>query len=83
MRILRPHIHLKGIQIKSIEKARKLAAAINVIEEECGIYETRVTIEDPFICPWIDTKELDGTDSERIVAKLINQVRQKRWRNVK
>lgn len=30
------NINLCGLQIKSLEKAQKLASAISIIEEECG-----------------------------------------------
>ncbi len=78
MRIPRPHILLDGIQVKSLEKAQRLAAALNVIEEECGIHEVRLTIREPFVCPWIDLTQLDGTPMERLVRDMLMAIDRKR-----
>lgn len=78
MRINRPHILLEGIQIKSLEKAQRLAAALSVIEEECGIHEVKITITGPFICPWIDLTQLDRTHMERLLRDLLIRLDRKR-----
>lgn len=73
MNIKRPEITLEALQIKSLDKARKLAQALNVIEEECGIHQVRITIKDMFICPWIDIEELDKTPMERLLRDIIKK----------
>ena len=51
MQIKRPHITLEGIQIESADKFKKLAAAVNTIEEECGIHEVEITMKNIFFLP--------------------------------
>ena len=64
-------IILQGLQVKSFDKARKLAEAINTIEEECGIHSVKITIKDTFVCPWIDFKDLDKTPMEELIRDLL------------
>lgn len=64
-------IVLKGLQIKSLEKARKLAEAINTIEEECGIRNVEIVFKDIFICEWIDKEKLCETEMECLIRDLI------------
>ena len=66
-------IKLKGIQIKSLKKARILCKALSKIEEECGIKEVLITFEDTFVCPWIDESKLNKTEMEKLVASLITK----------
>ena len=73
MKIDRPLIHLHGIQTKSLEKAKKLAYALNIIEEECGIHQVRITMVDPFICPWIDLEKLNETEMEKLLRELMKK----------
>ena len=75
MKIGRGEIKLINLQIKSIDKARDLCMALQTIEEECGIHEVRITIENPFICPWIDLNELMNTDMERLVSGILNKLK--------
>lgn len=63
-------IKLSGLQVKSIEKARRLAYALCIIEEECGIRSVKLTFKNMFICPWINFEELDKTDMERLMRDL-------------
>ncbi len=72
MRIKRGKIILESLQIKSFDKARKLAQALTVIEEECGIHEVKIELEDIFICPWIDIDQLNGTPMEELLRDIIN-----------
>jgi hypothetical protein len=62
-------IRLVGLQIKSIEKARKLARAVDIIEKELGIYEVLLTLEDCFICPEIDWRRFDRTPMQRHIRQ--------------
>jgi len=71
----RSHILLRGLQVKSLAKAKKLAAALNVIEVECGIRSVRITVEDVFMCPWIDLKKLNRTPMEKLLAGVLQKVR--------
>lgn len=71
MAIKRGEIKLSNLQIKSLSKAKKLAKAIQIIEEECGIREVRLTIENLFVCPWIDLDKLQSTETEKILRELI------------
>lgn len=75
MKIKRPQIVLNGIQIKSVEKFKRLAAAVNVIEEECGIHEVEITIKDIFFCPWIDVEQCRGTHMERLLIGCIQRMK--------
>jgi len=70
MNIKRGKIRIENLQVKSLEKAKRLAAAIQVIEEECGIHEVEISIDNIFVCPWIDLGDLDTTQMERLLAGL-------------
>lgn len=70
MEIKQGKIKLKNLQVKSLEKAKKLAAALEVIEEECGIHEVEISIEGFFLCPWIELGKLDGSGMEKLLAEL-------------
>ena len=70
MKIKRGKIKLENLQIKSLAKAKKLAKALSVIEEECGIHEVEITIDGVFICPWIELHKLDGSGMEKLLANL-------------
>jgi len=72
--IRRPEIMLEGIQIKSLEKFQRLAAAVQVIEEECGIHEVTVTLKNIFFCPWIDVEQCRNTPMERLLIGLIGRL---------
>lgn len=74
MKIKRGKITLENLQVKSLEKAKRLAYAINIIEEECGIHEVEITFKDFFICPWIDLQDLDSTEMEKLVNKLFHKL---------
>lgn len=69
-----PEIFLDGIQIKSEAKFHKLAAALNVIEEECGIKETWITLNHVFFCPWIDRDKCHNTPMEDLLIGLIERM---------
>lgn len=72
MKIPRPRIILENLQVKSLEKAQRLAAAIGVIEAECGIHEVEVTVRGNFfVCPWIDLTKLDNGPEEKLLRDLL------------
>ena len=70
MKIKRGKIHLENLQVKSLKKAKKLAAALTVIEEECGIHEVEISISGLFLCPWIELHKLTSTQMEKLLAEL-------------
>jgi hypothetical protein len=73
-----PEIRLTGCQIKSIEKARIVAAALHTLEVETGIKVCRIRLVDCFICPDIDNMALDTlnqTPMERTLQGLIREMR--------
>jgi hypothetical protein len=68
-------ITLDGIQIKSEEIFHKLCKALEIIEENCGIYETRFTIKDIFFCPWINIDNCNKTHMEKLIISMINRLK--------
>jgi len=75
MKIKRGIIHLENLQIKSLKKAKKLAKALMIIEEECGIHEVRISVKGLFICPWINLNKLNGNEMERLLSDLLSKLR--------
>lgn len=75
MKLKRGEIKIKNLQIKSLEKAQKLAAALQVIEEECGIHEVKITMSNIFVCPWINLSELQNTEMEKLLSELIFKIK--------
>ena len=74
MKIKRGKIILENLQIKSIDKAKALAAALTVIENECGIHEVEITLKNPFICPWINKRDLNETEMEILLCGLLESL---------
>ncbi len=70
MNIKRCKITLENLQVKNLKKAKKLAKALEVIEEECGIHEVQITIKGFFVCPWIDLSKMQKTGMEKLLAGL-------------
>ena len=66
-------IILKNLQIKSLKKAKLLCKALNIIEEETGIKEVKLTLENVFVCPWIDLNKLDSTPMENLLRKIVEK----------
>lgn len=66
----RSKILLSNLQVKSINKAKKLAKALEIIEEECGIHEVEISIDGFFVCPWIRVSELQSTEMEKLLSEL-------------
>jgi hypothetical protein len=75
--IIRPQIILEGIQVKSEEAFHRLCAALNEIEEQCGIMETDIVLKDIFFCPWIRVKKCKRTSMERLVIGIVKQMKTK------
>jgi len=76
VKVKRPEIMLEGIQIKSVEKFKRLAAAVCVIEEECGIHEVTITLKNIFFCPWIDVEQCRETHMERLLIDRVRRLKQ-------
>lgn len=74
MNIKRGEIVLSGLQVKSLAKARLLAKSLQVIEEECGIHEVRITVNNLFVCPWINLASLNRTPMEKLISGLLLKV---------
>ena len=68
-------IILKSIQIKNLKKAKRLAYALNIIEEECGIKKVNIVLKDVFLCGWIDIKKLNKTKMQKLLRKLLRQAK--------
>lgn len=62
-------IHIENCQVKSLEKAQLLAQALDTIEKECGIHETKISFKNCFICPDINLTLL--ANSKKPMEKLI------------
>jgi hypothetical protein len=75
MNIKRGKITLENLQVKSEEKAKKLAMALEIIEEECGIHEVEIEFKNLFICPWVDLKNINGSCMENLVSDLLYKLR--------
>ena len=60
-------LKLTGLQIKSLKKAKKLAKALAVIEEECGIHTVKIIFKNTFVCGDMDLHDLNGTEMEKLI----------------
>lgn len=72
--IKRSEIILKNVQFKSIEKVRKVCKALNDIEEESFIKVGKITIENSFVCPWINFDELRKTEMEKLISSILKKI---------
>lgn len=70
MKTERGKIILENLQVKSLKKAKRLAKALEIIEEECGIHEVEISINGFFVCPWIELHKMDDTAMEKLLAEL-------------
>ena len=65
-------MHFHGIQIKSEAIFRRFAAAVDTIEEICGIHSSLTSLEDIFVCPDIDLDAIpDQTPMEKLLIGMI------------
>lgn len=72
MKVLRPCIHMHGIQIKSIDAFQELSHALQLIEQTAGIHEVTISFEDIFICPDIEWGNVEvHTPMEKLVLNLM------------
>ena len=75
IKINRPELCFEGIQIKSLEAFQRFAAAVQEIEEQCGIFEVTITLKNIFFCPWIDVEQCRSTPMERLLIGLVERLR--------
>ena len=75
MKIKRGKILLQNLQVKSLKKAKMLARALEIIEEECGIHEVEIEIDGFFVCPWIDLTQMQGSEMEKLLTELFIKVK--------
>ena len=68
-------IKISRMQVKSLKKAKRLAYALNIIEEECGIKKVKIIFEDMFICPWINLEKLNNTKMEELIRDIFNNTK--------
>lgn len=66
-------IHIYYWQIKSLEKAKKVAKALEILEEEMWIHTTRLYMKWCFFCPEIDLSKLGDTYMEKHLIDIILQ----------
>ena len=71
-------IILEGLQIKNLSKAQKLAYALNIIEEECGIKNVEFIFKDIFVCEWIDKDKLVNTEMECLIKDILWPIDEKK-----
>lgn len=69
-------IHIENCQIKSIEKAKLLCQALDIIEKECGIKEVRISFANNFLCPDIDLSILSNSSDpmEKLIGELLIKI---------
>lgn len=68
-------IQLIRCQIKSLEAAKAVAAAVDVIEKVAGIRSVYIEMDETFICPDIDLDELNETPMEKVLSQVMRQQR--------
>lgn len=66
-------IRLVGCQIKSLEIARAVADALDVVEKQAGIYSVHIDVEQCFVCPDINLERLNDTPMRRVFAGALKQ----------
>lgn len=60
-------VQLANIQIKTLQKARALAKALEIIDAECAVHQLRLGLENVFLCSWVDLEKLNKTPMERFL----------------
>lgn len=77
----RSKIHIENCQIKSLEKAKAVAAALDSLEKEMGIHSVLISFKDNFICPDIDLNILHNSSDpmERTLGELLIALDKKKY----
>ena len=69
-------IIIKEMQVKSVQKLKRLASLLDEIEKEFGIHTVKITLQDCFICSDIEqdlTKFNFGvTPMERTILEILD-----------
>ena len=81
MKIRRPLLSFSGIQIKSERIFKEFAAAVDVIEENCGIHSCIIQLEDIFFCPLIDVDKCKNTPMECLLIGLVEKLENKKGKS--
>jgi hypothetical protein len=71
-------IGLKGLQVKTIEAARRVAAALEELEGVAGIRTVKIVVSDFFVCPDITEAQwaaFDETRMQRLLRRLWDKER--------
>jgi hypothetical protein len=74
MKKVQSHIAFDGIQIKSEEIFHRFCAALQEIEELCGIAQVEISLKDVFFCPWIDESKCASTPMEELVIGMVQKM---------
>jgi len=75
-------LHIENCQIKSLEKAKLVAQALDTLEKECGIHETMISFKGMFICPDIDLTKLANSEDptmEKLIGNLFIRLDKKKY----
>jgi hypothetical protein len=73
MKFVKSRIRLTGCQIKSLEIAKEVAAALDTLEKLTGIHSVYIELKDCFVCPDIEIDKLNETPMERVLASCMKQ----------
>ena len=73
----RSEIIIKNCQIKGAKAFKEAARGIDIIEEYTGIRETKITLENVFVCPFLNLDKFGETDIERALVKIITKLRER------
>lgn len=66
-------VQLINCQIKSLEIAKQVAAAVDTIEKVAGIRSVYIEMDGTFVCPDIDFDQLNETPMEKLFADVLKQ----------
>jgi hypothetical protein len=74
-------IHIENCQIKSLNKAKAVAAALDIIEKEMGVGSVRISFKNCFVCPDINLLELYNSvdPMERVMGKIFIMLDKKKY----
>jgi hypothetical protein len=79
MNVKRTKLTFANIQIKSEECFKRFAKAVQEavqeIEEQTGVHEVEICIENIFFCPWINLDNCQNTEMEKLLIRLIDKLK--------
>lgn len=71
--LLMSHVHLVGLQFKSLAIAEQVADALDIVDVHAGIHSVEFTLSDCFVCPDINLDMLDGTPFRVMLRGLLQK----------